>query len=185
MAIHISTAQIALGVSTISLCLSGYAVFIKRPKIVIEDAYLMRNHFPDDWKDKTAAELSSAFMDFAVEIMIANYMAESGSISKPILRISAAGKSIIVKPTTQHTESERVDDNPNVIRSWSIRHGKSYMVGPYGREDDRLEYEIDNRPQDIEFLVKNYDDLKYELEYMNHKGKLVRYALTKKFDEND
>src|ERR1039458_5426075 len=114
MAFRITSADVALTISTISLLLSGYAVFRKRPKILVEDAYLIHRGFPEDWRGKTAADFGSSFMDFEVEIMIANYMAEAGSISKPDLKISANGKSIIVKPISAHTESEVDEHNPNV-----------------------------------------------------------------------
>jgi hypothetical protein len=177
MAFRLTSADVALTISTVSLLLSGYAVFRKRPRILVEEAYLILKGFPDDWKGQTADKFLSSFIDFEVEIMIANYMAEAGSISKPNLKMIADGKSITVKPVSAHVESEVDDHNPNVTSYWTVRHGRSFTVGPYGREDDRLKYTVSERPDDIEFIVNNYDNLKYELEYRNHKGKLITYEL--------
>lgn len=179
---HFILTSLEISVASLIIALVGaisglYALFVKRPKIVIESATLIRRPFPEDWVNKDAEDFKSSFIEFEVEILVANYMAESGSITKPGLIIKANNKSISQGGSYGH--SEWVQDDPNRSHLETYRYGRSFIVPPYGREDDRLKYTISDDPDKIEFIVKNSSILEFELSYKNHKGKDKHYKIAK------
>ncbi|MEO6078124.1 MAG: hypothetical protein ABIP54_05025 [Candidatus Andersenbacteria bacterium] len=154
------------------------------PKIEVETAILL---LPGDWlisrsKTESDHDLKNSILEFELEISVRNKRGGSGAIDKPTLIIQTPIRkkwfqllrSLVIKPITQHQESEQVSENTSNI--WTVRHGRSFNVAGGEKIDDRLKYRLrgEDRFEDIRLVANNFQKLKYFIKYRDNRGRLHR-----------
>jgi hypothetical protein len=178
-----NTGLVALYSGIVGAATGLFALFISwlnfhylTPKIKIDKTYLI---VPDETViglvNRTIEDLKSSYLDFQLEIVVRNKRGGRGSIDKPDLVIEFQDATIArIPPETEEIEYKKIDNN--TTETSVVRYGRSFNVDGGQKVDDQLEYEL-LEPETIHKIVRNFPNLKYYIEYTDHKGRRHKNAI--------
>jgi hypothetical protein len=170
--------EIAAASLLVSAFTLGHGIWTRRPKITIENATLSLQHFSTQLREKSDGWLDRMSMSIKVEVMLANYLSQPGSITKPDLKILCKDKALVIHPVISHQETKDSHSKlPYIWNFYTVRDGASFSLAPYGRYDDELIYTLNFDKETIRFLLDHYDDMEFTLNYRDHKGKAKRFKI--------